>query len=220
MNTTAPAPAATKVRIYDETFRVPGGALCLDFCNTGQAMRDRRAIEWLPGFTDLVEWLETAEAMSHAQAGRLRRAALAAPGAAAGAWRRAIVLRETLFRVFDAAAKDEAAARADLDHIAANYVATMASSGLEWSDDRYAWRLDPSTASLLVAVLHPIIGSAMELMTSDRLSRLRRCGSATCHWLFLDETRNHSRRWCEMASCGNVAKVRRHREKGRAAHTR
>jgi predicted RNA-binding Zn ribbon-like protein len=42
-------------------------------------------------------------------------------------------------------------------------------------------------------------------------ARLRRCGSPTCYWLFLDETKNCSRRWCEMASCGNLMKVRRHR---------
>lgn len=126
------------------------------------------------------------------------------------------MLRETLFRVFDAAARGEPAARADLDLIAATYAAALASSGLEWSHDRYAWRRDAATTSL-PAVLHPIIGSAVELLASERLAQLRRCGSATCYWLFLDETRNHSRRWCEMASCGNLAKVRRHRQKGRTA---
>jgi predicted RNA-binding Zn ribbon-like protein len=53
-------------------------------------------------------------------------------------------------------------------------------------------------------------------MTSERMKRLRRCGNSTCYWLFLDETKNCSRRWCEMASCGNLMKVRRHRERHRA----
>jgi predicted RNA-binding Zn ribbon-like protein len=216
MNSTPSTRARAKGRLYDETFRVPAGALCLDFCNTGQAMRDWRGTEWLTGFTDLVDWLEAAGAMSHAHARRLGRAAEASPGVATAAWRRALILREALFRVFDAAARGEAAASMDLDHIATTYARTLASGGLEWSDKRYAWRLGPSTTSLLT-LMHPIIGSAVELMTSEQLSRLRRCGSASCHWLFLDETRNHSRRWCEMASCGNLAKVRRHREKGRAA---
>jgi predicted RNA-binding Zn ribbon-like protein len=48
-------------------------------------------------------------------------------------------------------------------------------------------------------------------MTSPRLERLRRCGGDTCYWLFIDETKNCSRRWCEMAICGNRHKVRRHR---------
>lgn len=215
MRTPPSAFARAKGKIYDETFRVPGGAVCLDFCNSGQAMRDSRRIEWIPGFSDLVDWLDAAGAVPHVQAMRLRRAAQETPGVAAAAWKRAIVLRETLFRVFDAAARCEAAARADLDHVATTYAATLTYARLEWSDDGYAWRFDPETTSL-PAVLRPIVGSAVDLMTSEKLSRLRRCGSATCYWLFLDETRNCSRRWCEMASCGNLAKVRRHRDKGRA----
>ena len=70
-------------------------------------------------------------------------------------------------------------------------------------------------------MLQPILQSAADLLTSEALARLRRCGNPTCSWLFIDETRNRSRRWCEMASCGNVLKVRRHRErKGAAAQAR
>ena len=65
--------------------------------------------------------------------------------------------------------------------------------------------------------MQPLVESAVSLLTSAKLERLRRCGNSTCYWLFIDETKNHSRRWCEMASCGNVLKVRRHREKARSA---
>jgi len=65
--------------------------------------------------------------------------------------------------------------------------------------------------------MQPLVESAVSLLTSAKLERLRRCGNSTCYWLFIDETRNHSRRWCEMASCGNVVKVRRHRERARSA---
>ena len=44
---------------------------------------------------------------------------------------------------------------------------------------------------------------------------IRECDGDTCGWLFLDTTRNHSRRWCDMRGCGNRAKVRRHRQKQR-----
>jgi predicted RNA-binding Zn ribbon-like protein len=58
--------------------------------------------------------------------------------------------------------------------------------------------------------LRPIARSAAELLTSETLSRVRECGGATCTWLFLDASRNRSRRWCSMESCGNRAKARRH----------
>jgi predicted RNA-binding Zn ribbon-like protein len=61
--------------------------------------------------------------------------------------------------------------------------------------------------------------AALLLTDPGRLSRLRQCGGATCGWLFLDETRNHSRRWCTIKDCGNLAKVRRHRAKQRQLRT-
>ncbi|TMH85003.1 MAG: hypothetical protein E6H45_10130, partial [Betaproteobacteria bacterium] len=73
------------------------------------------------------------------------------------------------------------------------------------------------SAAALDAAMQPLVESAVGLLTSAKLERLRRCGNSTCYWLFIDETKNHSRRWCEMASCGNVVKVRRHREKARSA---
>ncbi len=44
-------------------------------------------------------------------------------------------------------------------------------------------------------------------------TRLTHCGNETCRFLFLDRSRNHSRRWCEMAVCGNRVKLRRHRQR-------
>ena len=76
--------------------------------------------------------------------------------------------------------------------------------------------IDPE-ADELDAALQPLVAPALSLMTSSRMARLRRCGNATCYWLFIDETKNCSRRWCEMASCGNLMKVRRHRARSRRA---
>jgi predicted RNA-binding Zn ribbon-like protein len=74
-----------------------------------------------------------------------------------------------------------------------------------------------SDAEELDLALRPLLESAVSLMTSPRMARLRRCGNATCYWLFIDEAKNASRRWCEMASCGNLMKVRRHRTRARRA---
>src|SRR5581483_5720104 len=79
----------------------------------------------------------------------------------------------------------------------------------------FAWELLPDGGSL-VAPLRPIARSAGELMTADALARVRECDGASCTWLFLDESRNRSRRWCSMESCGNRAKARRHYRKRRA----
>src|SRR2546425_9702071 len=50
----------TKGKLYAETFRCPGGALSLDFCNSGQGARGASRTEWIAGFPDLIDWLEAA----------------------------------------------------------------------------------------------------------------------------------------------------------------
>src|SRR2546428_3964362 len=71
--------ARTKGKRYAETFRCPGGALCLDFCNSGQGIRGSRQEEWIPTFADLVDWLEEAGALTESQALRLRTCCAEAP---------------------------------------------------------------------------------------------------------------------------------------------
>ena len=94
--------------------------------------------------------------------------------------------------------------------IQSEYARAMRYARLAPGEAGYRWVID-AEAEELDAALQPIVESALSLMTSPRMARLRRCGNATCFWLFIDETKNCSRRWCEMASCGNVMKVRRHR---------
>ncbi len=204
----------TQGKPYAETFRCPAGALCLDFCNTGQGARGARGTEWITEFNDLVDWLEAAEAIGKAQATGLHRSAAAAPESASQVWARSISFREGLFRVLAARTRGHAAAREDLALIEVENARTLPFARLSWMGERYAWSED-AAASTSEAALRPIVRSGVELLASEKLARLQRCGNSTCYWLFLDETRNHSRRWCEMASCGNLLKVRRFREKSR-----
>src|SRR2546426_4056410 len=64
--------ARTKSKRYAETFRCPGGAPCLDFCDSGQGIRGSRQEEWIPTYADLVDWLEAAGALTESQALGLR----------------------------------------------------------------------------------------------------------------------------------------------------
>ena len=48
------------------------------------------------------------------------------------------------------------------------------------------------------------------ILSENGQQRIRRCTNDDCLWLFLDESKNGTRRWCDMASCGNRAKARRH----------
>jgi predicted RNA-binding Zn ribbon-like protein len=59
-----------------------------------------------------------------------------------------------------------------------------------------------------------IVASATELVTAGPVDRLKACGN--CPWLFLDLSRNGSRRWCSMEGCGTEVKIRRLTERRRA----
>ena len=67
-------------------------------------------------------------------------------------------------------------------------------------------------------MMWPIAHEAAELLTANELGRVRECPGPNCGWLFLDMSKNRSRRWCSMEVCGNAAKARRHyqRQKGEA----
>jgi predicted RNA-binding Zn ribbon-like protein len=75
-----------------------------------------------------------------------------------------------------------------------------------WADE--AERLD--------SPLWPIARQAAELLVTEQRRRVHECAADDCRWLFLDTSKNRSRRWCDMKSCGNRAKVRSFYERQRA----
>jgi predicted RNA-binding Zn ribbon-like protein len=81
--------------------------------------------------------------------------------------------------------------------------------------DAYVWAWDQGEEDdgggpPLERPLWPVARSAAELLTSAKLGRVKVCGGEGCGWLFLDESRNGSRRWCESRDCGNRERVRKH----------
>jgi len=129
--------------------------------------------------------------------------------AAASAVARARALREALYALFSARAAGRSASRADLARVNAALAAALGELKVEPRDGGYGWSWE-RPGDPLTAPLRPIARSAAELLVSPELERVRECHGATCTWLFLDSSRNRSRRWCSMESCGNRAKARRH----------
>src|SRR5256712_7607653 len=168
----------SKGKPYSETFRCPGGALCLDFCNAGGSTRRASGTEWIAGFADLIDWLEAAEAVTGGQAARLRRGGAASPRAAAQVWARAIKFRETLFRVLNAKAEGGAIAREDLSDIEAEHARAVSFARLSWTGEGYRWSLDPSAAAL-DAAMQPLVESAGRGLPPRELARRRPSGNST-----------------------------------------
>ena len=90
----------------------------------------------------------------------------------------------------------------------------LAHGRLAPTGEGFGW-IWPGFADEPESLLWPVAKSAADLLTSERLARVRECAGGTCGWLFIDTSKNHSRRWCDMRDCGNVAKAKRHYHKKR-----
>ena len=205
------------------TFKFVGGRVCLDFTNTvsgrgsvpGAVERDDAGLigkERLVGFGDLTRWGRAAGVLSAAEAAALERAGLAAPAKAGQVVVRARILRESLYRLFRSAAGRWTPDAADVAVLNREVKRARSHERLAPEGARFRWNWD-ADGPTLDQVIWFVVRSAADLLTSDDLKRVKQCGGEDCRWLFLDTSRNRSRRWCDMADCGNVAKVRRFRRR-------
>ncbi len=194
-----------------EAFELSGGELCLDFANTW-GDRERPATDRLGTYGDLLAFARAACGFQAADLEALHAQAKAHPARALAALRRALSLRETLYRLFSTQAHGKTPTADDLEQLNARLGAALAHLQLEPRDVGYHWTWS-GVSEHLEAPLWPILRSAADLLASARLPQVRECHGAQCTWLFLDLSRAHSRRWCSMASCGNRAKARRHHQR-------
>ena len=193
-------------RIAVDELPIVGGNLALDFANTQSGPPGGEPdVESLSSYEDLVAWAVRVGAVDPPDADDLVRHARRQPRDADEAFERATALRALIFKVFAAMADDatppaDALARLRDEEAEALAHADLAAGpgGFEWTWPR------PSD---LNGLRWPIVHAATTLLTGGRLERVKACGG--CRYLFVDETKNGSRRWCSMAECGTRAKMRR-----------
>ncbi|HKQ51292.1 MAG TPA: ABATE domain-containing protein [Pyrinomonadaceae bacterium] len=199
-------------------FELVGGRLCLDFVNTLNGSRETgETEEKLNAYGDLVAWSRQAEVVTEREARSLLKEAERDPVGAARTLNRARALREALYRIFYAAAHDaRPPAKNDLAVLNAALSEALAQQQLARTSEGFEWEWAEGDAQL-GRVVWPVALSAAEVLTSGEVARTRVCEAGDCTWLFMDLSKNRSRRWCDMKYCGNRAKSRRHYERRRAA---
>ena len=185
-------------------FDLTGGSPPLDLANTLGGKH--RVEEHLHGYEDLVAFARQDGLVSDEVAARLRAGAAARTAEAEAVLRRAKELREALFRLFAEGATAELAVLNRELSVAMAQLRVDEGLGWAWADEET--RLDRP--------LWPIARQAAEMLVSGQRQRVRECAAGDCRWLFLDTSKNRSRRWCDMKSCGNRAKVRSFYERQRS----
>lgn len=199
-------------------FEFSGGALCLDFAN---AVGDppRRTQERLSGYDDLLRWAAQAGILDEAERRALERLAARRGDAPRRTFHHAMELREVIYRTFSAIAAGTRPGAGELAALNAALIEALPHLRLEHRDTGHGWTW-AGTESSLDGPLWPVVRSAAELLTSADAALVRECASDTCSWMFVDRSRTHRRRWCDMKTCGNRAKARRHYERAKLQQAR
>jgi len=193
-----------------------GGHLVLDFVNTVHHRFESVLRDYLHGYEDLVYWGGIAGLLSEPEARALMSVAAELPRDAESAFRDALALREALHGSMLALIAGREPGTKDTATLNSAFSEALSRRKLVWQAGRLVWRW-PAGGRSLARAWWPMAAAAAELLTSDHVDRIKHCPHPEgCGWLFLDLSKNHSRRWCSMRLCGNLAKVKRHYRKKRA----
>lgn len=202
--------------VLDHGFEFIGGDLSTDFVNTKSGRLDGPGHEHIQTYADLVEFVRLAGHLRPADAKRLLAEAETRPEKATQIHRRAVALREAAFRAYERVIQGREPSPADLGVIGAEAAEARGRARFGKVDGGFGWGWPEGDD--LARPLWPIAHAAAEVLVSevDR-SQLRECADDTCAWLFVDRTKNHSRRWCDMNTCGSRNKVREFRQRQKRA---
>lgn len=201
------------IRAEGAAFDRCGGHPALDFVNSlDNRFGSQARIEGLKEYADLLRFSRETQLLASAQVAQVARKLT--PEAAARALRAGRTLREALAETLYATVERRPPPSASLEILERYFHLADRHRELRWLPDgseragwAWVWRFDEGKGELPVWV---IAEAARDLMLSGEMERVRACEADTCRWLFLDTSRNHTRRWCKMKVCGNRMKARRY----------
>lgn len=186
-----------------------GENLCLNFANTTERTMTDQPREWLTNYADLLNWAGHAGCMTDTDQAAFNSMATMKPNEADEVFQRALKLREAVRQIFLSICDNKPPSTLAMSVLNQELRLVYACRQLGYENNQFVWAWAGSEHGL-ESVLWPIIQSAAELLTSTELKNLKQCANPKCTWLFLDISRNHRRRWCEMEVCGNQEKARQH----------
>lgn len=187
-------------------FDLIAGNVCLDFVNT---LDDRhlKPKELLETYADFARFGEDTGLLDARQVDRLYERSLVEPQRAQEVLLWGRELREAVHDVFWAILNKRPVPPAALARLNADAQSAAGHMRLVPGKGSFEWRFDD--LGEFDRVLWPIARAAVDLLASEKLPYVRACSSKACEWFFLDTSKGHRRRWCDMTRCGNRAKLQR-----------
>jgi predicted RNA-binding Zn ribbon-like protein len=182
----------------------------LDFVNTlDWRFRSTGPEELIRGYDDLLRFTEQCRLLGPSEARQIR--VTAQPRVCRRVLASARRFREMLAAVLYSVVDNRPPAQISLERLSSQFHDAQDARILHWKEGRLIWawhrRHAPEFPLWKLAI------DAAALLASEQSAKIRACCNPECRWLFLDTSRNHSRRWCDMKLCGNRIKARRFRRK-------
>jgi predicted RNA-binding Zn ribbon-like protein len=195
--------------------RLVGGVSVLDYLNTCDGRRPgtslKAVVDKLSNLEEIVHWFLHAGLIGEAEHARCVALVQQSSWHSLTAFRQLIGFRESLYRLFLPVALGEAVESGELAALnevmvstASQRVLVPTAVGFAWS-----WRSCETLDGMTAGFMGRIAVQAASLLTSPELARLKLCALSDCDWLFMDTSKNGSRRWCQMNVCGAKEKARR-----------
>lgn len=184
-----------------------GGHLALDFVNTVDWRLAPQRRDLLPDYEVLVHWGHRVGVVSDEELSQFLRDAGSHPRKSGQALGQALDLREALYRIFSATGDGGRPRPRDLQVLEAAFADAVAHGSLVPSEAGFMWSWSGSEPWHRVRWV--VASAAVDLLSAGELVRVKQCRDEGCGWVFLDMSKNTSRRWCSMQGCGTRAKMRR-----------
>ena len=194
-----------------ETLELDGGALCLNFINSVRNRFENPFYEFIVTPEDWLLWSYRAQLFDKEAAQKLKKYILENQEKAINELKKILIIRELLYRIFRVIAQKERPSAADIQIFNKELSFTFSFLNIEINErleSNLIWSYEQSD---LMWALLPVVKSAYELLISDSLKRIKECSN--CGWLYLDKSKNNSRIWCNMKTCGNSVKIKKYYEK-------
>jgi len=197
-------------------FDLTAGCLCLDFANTVDKRLSSNPEDKLSGYEELVTFGKQTGVFSLSEFRKLLREGRQDESEASGLFKQAVDLREMVFRILAAVVAGREVSEADAGTLNDALKKLNAGSLVVPSRGQVAWRWVEKSSGV-PRLLGRIVRSAVEVLTSDDIERVKRCAAEKCSWLFMDRSRSRNRRWCEMRTCGSQQKAKAYYKRKTAA---
>ncbi len=200
---------------YPAVFKFKGGHAALDFCNTVHWRRRPVYNELLTSYERLIDWAVAGEIVSSSEARQLMNLAAEHPRDAGAQLQTARDLRDAFYSFLASRLAGQSVQPRDRAVVSGAIAEAWGHADLIEHEGHFHLKIQALT---LETILRRVMLTAGTLLTTPMLERVGQCQDPRgCGWLFLDTTRNHSRRWCAMDDCGSLDKARRYYHRARDA---